>query len=385
MRILYVFPEPLPLPKARAIQVVRTVAALADQGVLVDLAYVPVAGMESPFAHYGLLHPPGVRLVPLSRGLPGVLGRLRVNSNKFFQYRLLHWLKQAEQVAELPDFIFARHVKLACGLCKKLPDIPLVYEAHELFADTAPQKKAKALAIQERYVLEHAAGLISISSALATQLCQRYGVVRNIVLIPSAADIPLIESEKDWADANNHIVYAGSFFEWKGVDDLLAAAEFLPGCTINIIGGDADGIERLTARQPACGARINFLGSLPHADALKAIAQGCVAVLPNRAGSVSEFTSPLKLFEYMAAGCAIVSSNLPVFREVLKEGEVAWFEPGNPHSLAAAIQGLLSDRDAAQRQGNWLRIRAEDYSWDARASAIINMLPSVKIEPHAGL
>lgn len=383
MRILYVFPEPLPLPKARAIQVVRTVAALAEQGVFVDLAYAPVAGMENPFAHYGLVQPPGVRLVPLSRGLPGVLGRLRISSNRFFLRRLLRWLKQAEFSGEQPDFIFARHVKLACGLCKKLPHLPLIYEAHELFADTAPPKKAGRLALLEKYVLEQAAGVVSISSALANRLRQRYGVVRTIALIPSAADIPLLELKKDWADARNRIVYAGSFFAWKGVDDLLAAAEFLPGCTIDIIGGDAAGIARLQARQPATGACINFLGPLPHADTLQAIAEACIAVLPNRAGSVSEFTSPLKLFEYMAAGCAIVSSDLPVFREVLKEEEAAWFEAGNPRALAAAVQDLLADVDAVRRQGSWLRVRAEGYSWKARASSIIELLTSTAIRSHA--
>lgn len=372
-RILYVFPEPLPLPKARAIQVVNTVAALAGQGAAVDFAFVPVPAAPDPFAHYGLERPTGVRLVPLSRGLPGVLGKLRMHSNRLFLHRLVAWVRRQRRSEGLPAAIFVRHLKLAHGLLATLPEVPLVYEAHEVFADTAPKHKREKLATLEAKVLARAGAVIAISAGLARHLRARYGTTRTIPVVPSGTDLPAAHPVKPWAQATRHIVYAGSLYPWKGVDDLVAAAGLLADCEISIAGGDAAGIERLRARVPAAG-KVGFLGHLAHRQARDLVDGACIAVLPNRAGSVSEFTSPLKLFEYMAAGCAIVASDLPVFREVLGNDEAVWFEPGNPESLAAAIRQLLADPERMRRCGEAMRRRAADYSWEARAAALLRIV-----------
>ncbi len=73
MKLLYVFPEPLPLQRARGIQTVHTVAALAAQGADVTLAYVPSS--EDPFTAYSVARPGNVRLLPESRSLPWPLTR----------------------------------------------------------------------------------------------------------------------------------------------------------------------------------------------------------------------------------------------------------------------------------------------------------------------
>jgi glycosyltransferase involved in cell wall biosynthesis len=102
-----------------------------------------------------------------------------------------------------------------------------------------------------------------------------------------------------------------------------------------------------------------------------------IAVLPNRAGSVSEFTSPLKLFEYMASGCAIVVSDLPVLREILAEDEAAWFQPGDPKGLADAIRQLAGDPVLAKNMGERLAERAKEYSWQARAGRLLQTFMAV--------
>ena len=82
MRILYVFPEPLPLPRARGIQVTHTVAALAQQGIIVCLAYVPSTDRGDPFSAYGIERPQGVELIPLSRGLAAPFSKLPVSRHR---------------------------------------------------------------------------------------------------------------------------------------------------------------------------------------------------------------------------------------------------------------------------------------------------------------
>lgn len=373
LRLLYVFPEPLPLRKARGIQVAHTVHALAKQPLNVDLAFVPAMDGSDPFAAYGLTHPGNVAYVPLSRGLPWPLHRLRLHSGVLFQWRLAHWLNRV--VA--PKVAMVRHVKLAHRLLSDFPQLPLLYEAHEIFADGAPAAKSARLADLEREVLRGAAAVVAISRQLADRLRERYGLEREIVVVPSATTLPDIPGDKDWGHAGRHIVYAGSLYGWKGAQDLVAAARLLPGDRITLIGGDDESVDALRGKVPDGGAEVELLGHLPHAEGVRRLGAACIAVLPNRAGSVSEFTSPLKLFEYMAAGCAIVVSDLPVMREILGNDDASWFEPGNPVSLAEAIRRLTADPEYARRLGDRVRERVRDYTWEARAARLYDIVAAV--------
>lgn len=364
-RLLYVFPEPLPLRKARAVQVVNTVRALAEAGLDVDLAYVPVAHAADPFMHYGMACPANVRLVPLSRGLPRPLSALRFHSNLLFLWRLRRWFHRQQRRGAAPDVAFARHVKLASGILEAFPGLPLVYEAHEVFSQPAPKLHGR-----EKRVIEQLTAVIAITCALAESLKRHFAVDRGFVIIPSATALPEQPGDKDWESAAREIVYAGSFYGWKGADDLVAAAQWLPGCRITLIGGDEKGIARLRSQVPAGGAEVAFAGHLSHGEVWQRLDTACIAVLPNRAGSVSEFTSPLKLFEYMAAGCAVVASDLPVLHEVLADDEAVWFVAGDPQGLAGAIRRLTDDPACAQRMGTALGVKAKGFTWEARAKRL---------------
>lgn len=364
-RLLYVFPEPLPLRKARAVQVVNTVRALAEAGLDVDFAYVPVAHAADPFAHYGMVCPANVRLVPLSRGLPQPFSGLRLHSNRFFLWRLRRWYRRQQWYGAAPDVVFARHVKLASGILESFPGLPLVYEAHEVFSQPAPKLYGR-----EKQVIERSTVVIAITRALAEALNRHFGLQREYAIIPSATALPENVGNKDWTAAAREIVYAGSFYGWKGTDDLIAAAQWLPGCRITLIGGDDKGIARLRGQVPAGGAEVIFAGHMSHQEVWERLDAACIAVLPNRAGSVSEFTSPLKLFEYMAAGCAVVASDLPVLREVLADDEVAWFPAGDPLGMAKAIRLLADDPISAQAMGGALAVKARNFTWEARAKRL---------------
>jgi len=371
-RLLYAFPEPLPLRKARAVQVMHTIDALARAGMGVDLAYVPTAGTADPFVHYGLHCPENVRLVPLSRCLPKPLSGLRIHSNRLFLWRLRHWIENQNKQAGGPTVVFVRHVKLAHALLDAFPTLPLIYEAHEIFAQTSPR-----LFPREKAVIEHATALIAITGRLAEAVNRFFGLQRLFAIVPSATTLPQVSVAKDWAAISKRIVYAGNLYDWKGVDDLIIAARELPGCHIMIIGGDAIGIARLRNLLSPTGANIDFAGHLSHQEVLKHMGNACIAVLPNRSGSVSEFTSPLKLFEYMAAGCAIVCSDLPAVREIVEDNEAVWFSPGDPGALASAIKSLVDDPERARSMAELTAAKARSYSWDSRAERLLEIIHAV--------
>lgn len=368
MTLLYAFPEPLPLDRARGVQVAHAVSSLAQLGVAVELAYVPSASSH-PLAHYGLAVPSSLTLTPLSRSLPWPFER--VHSNRLFLSRL------GGRIAASPRAVlFVRHLKLAVMLLERYPARKLVYEAHEVFSDTGTSARRKANFEMEERVMREAALVLANSAATAARLCALHGA-RKVEVLANGVDRPEVLPGKDWQRAGFNIIYAGSLFGWKGVEDLVEAAAALPGCCISIVGGSTEQVTRLRAMAPSGGAQIELHGQLPHAEVGLALQSACIAVLPNRDEPDSGFTSPIKLFEYMAAGCAIVVSDLPPMREILGAEDAMWTTPGDPQSIAAAIAALVRDPDRARRLGERVRLKSERFTWKARAARLIAALASM--------
>ncbi len=362
MRILYPFPEPLPLPKARGLQVAWMVDALCAAGVQVTLTYVPSAE-DHPLQPIGKEIPPNLQLLPLSYHWP-------------FPFRRWHSVARFAALLDqeidrvCPDVIFVRHFKLAERLLRLRPSLPLVYEAHEVFAATVPAGKQTHTRHAEAFVLQRAAGVVYISEAVQAAVRAAYTVAGEEIVLHSGVSIPDGIPEKEWQHCGRHIIYAGSFYGWKGVDDLVAAAAMLPGCRCTLMGGEADEVERLAARVVPGGAEVILLPRLPAHEVITRLSSACIAVLPNRAEGVSHFTSPLKLFEYMGAGCAVVAADLPSIREVVSSEEASWFTPGDPASLATTLRRLVAEPERARAYGQTAKRKAHAYTWSARAERL---------------
>ncbi len=375
MRLLYVFPEPLPLPRARGVQVAHAVSSLAAAGIAVDLAYVPVAG-QSPLAPAGGIVPPGIELVPLARNWPPPLDRIppfsRWHSVRLFARRLMREIE-----GRRPDLIYVRHLKLAALLLARGDLPPLIYEAHEVFADTVKAARRETTRALEATVVREATALVCNSRATAERLTALHGPPRRLLVLPNGVTPLPGLPEKPWQECRRHVVYAGSFFGWKGVADLVTAAATLDGFRLTLIGGEAEHIERLRQQLAPGGAEIEFLPRLAHPEVMARLGAACIAVLPNRPDADSAFTSPIKLFEYMAAGCAIVTSDLPAIREILGDADAAWFRPGDPASLRGALQQLGDDCARAKTLGQRVHAMSADYSWQKRAQRLQSFLQEV--------
>ena len=369
MNLVYAFPEPLPLGRARGVQTAHTVAALARCGVDVTLYHVPAG--EDPLRHYGIEPPPKLRIVPLSRSLLWPFER--PHSNRAFAARLVRAIGGSAEA----QIIMVRHLKLAALLLGMVPGIRLVYEAHEIFGDTAPADKRGARETEEALVVRQSAAIICNSGGTAARLLERYGNPSQLAVIPNGVERPEQLPEKDWRNAALHIIYAGSLFPWKGAAELVAAAAQLEGCRIELIGGEPHRVRELAQQSKQSGAEIILAGEVLHTEVLARLASACIAVLPNRAGADSSFTSPIKLFEYMAAGCAIVASDLPAVREVLDEGDAAWARPGDAASIAEAIRSLCTDPERARALGERAREKSRGFTWEARAARVKAVLEQI--------
>jgi glycosyltransferase involved in cell wall biosynthesis len=290
------------------------------------------------------------------------------------------------------DVLFTRDLGVAALLARLPPALrpPFVYESHGYAPDVsrelpgliatgkpASARKLARLARREAIVWHQAAGYVTITRALADLLTERFGARANLAVVPDGVRLA---SDRSWTPPGDElppiVAYAGHLYAWKGVDVLLEALARVPSLRGLIVGGhEAEpDLPRLRERARALGIsdRVEFTGLLPPAAVAGALARASILVLPNLPTVIStRFTSPLKLFEYLAAGRAIVASDLPALREVLRDGENAILvKAGDAQALADGLTRLAADR----RLGEWLARAAfgdaETYGWDRRAARL---------------
>ena len=126
-------------------------------------------------------------------------------------------------------------------------------------------------------------------------------------------------------------------------------------------------------------ARVTFAGMVSPREVAAHLAAADILVLPNVETTISsDYSSPLKLFEYLAARRAVVASDLPAFGEVVAhERDALLVAPGDPGALAAALQRLAGDPDLAARLAAQAVERARGFSWDVRAATIGRVIEEV--------
>jgi glycosyltransferase involved in cell wall biosynthesis len=119
---------------------------------------------------------------------------------------------------------------------------------------------------------------------------------------------------------------------------------------------------------------LTLLGFVPN-ERLPIIQAACdILLLPHErhvsassGGDIARFTSPMKLFEYLATGRAILSSDLPVLREVLDEQVAVLVPPEDFLAWSRSLQELSVDHSRRKILGDAARALAQQYSWKARA------------------
>jgi glycosyltransferase involved in cell wall biosynthesis len=160
------------------------------------------------------------------------------------------------------------------------------------------------------------------------------------------------------------------------VDLIIEAVTALQDTRALIVGGHDREPDLARLKQMAvdldCASRITFTGPVPPPDVAPRLRDADVLVLPNRTSAISTtFTSPLKLFEYMASDRPIVASDLPSFREILRDGENALLvEAGNPQALVAGITRIKDDPELGARLARQAAADVRDYTWTRRADRL---------------
>jgi glycosyltransferase involved in cell wall biosynthesis len=293
-----------------------------------------------------------------------------------------------EAIKEKADLIYTRSSYSA--FFSLLLGRQTVYEMH-YFSDKLISRLFFILARIRKNKLKK---IITISNSLRSIVLDKYKINRSAIMVaPDGADPVPASLQLEPCIKNNAsdfaIGYIGSLFKGKGMELISEISRKCPWAKFHIIGGRLDDID-YWKRKICDSSNIKFYGYIPHKnvysymlsfDALIAPYQEKVSVFSsskkNRgSGDVSKWMSPLKIFEYMAAGKAILSSDLPVLKEILKHKQNSLLAP--PKDIDKWISNLQLIRDDVKLR-NELGENAKkefkiNYTWDSRAKKILTSI-----------
>jgi glycosyltransferase involved in cell wall biosynthesis len=221
----------------------------------------------------------------------------------------------------------------------------------------------------------------------------------NILVSPDGVDLAryknlpdpiearaFLRSISQWPMTNYPLTigYTGHLYQGRGVEHILKIATKLPEIHFLLVGGNPEDISKLQAQisnTQSPVSNISIIGFIPNADLPLYQAACDLLLMPyqrhvaaSSGGDIAPYLSPMKLFEYLAAGRTILSSNLPVFREVLNAQNAVLLPPDDINAWIAAIHDLQADPGKRAALGTRARQDAEKYTWEARAQKILDGL-----------
>ncbi len=232
--------------------------------------------------------------------------------------------------------------------------------------------------------------VVCVSEPLKKHLVAKWRVAPGkIVVVPNGVDVGTFRPGRQDAaaaraslgDGGPIALFVGSFCSWHDVRTLLHAFGLVlvrhPAARLVLAGdgGMRQDMELLAAGL-RLGGRVRFTGPMPHAQVPPLVAAADIAVVPYPVLKQEMWLSPLKLFEYMASGKAIVASACGQVLDVIEDGRNGLLvPPGDAQAMADALRRLMDDPELRDRLGRSARQDAvEKHSWEGYVNRLEQVL-----------
>lgn len=388
MIIIYPANTIFPSPRANTIQILNTANELASQGNQVYLvAKKTIAASENIADFYGISSNAlfMMHLVPAPRIFQSAKGHESLVLKNTIQL-LSHYRTR-------PKFVYTRDPLFASILLKmkSIFRFRLIYEAHTLFFLTGKetympiawsQKKEGRLYRREKRIFQQCDAIVFITDSLRKLVHQHFSIQQPWTVIHDGThaqqNFPLEKKERQ-------ICYSGQLYLWKGMLNLLRSMSMVKEAVLNIYGGGYSTVHDDLAemnkiiREYGLAEKVKFHGFVNPSKLPALIRDYPIGVLPLPANTIANHcNSPLKLFDYMANGLAVVASDLSTVREIIKHGKNGHLvEPDNPESLAQGINRLIGDPAYRNSLAQEAFRNVQKYSWQQRGAELHSFLQSL--------
>lgn len=268
-----------------------------------------------------------------------------------------------------PDVLHA-HSPALCGkaalIAARRLGIPLVYEIRAFWEDAAVSNgtgsegnlKYRLTRALESHVVRGADAVVTICQGLKDDLVLRGTDPAKITISPNGVDLALFgetvgpdEALRGKLDLGSGPVvgFIGSFYDYEGLDDLIAAmpalVERVPGAKLLMVGGGPmEAALKTQAESSPAAAAIRFVGRVPHSEVERYYALIDVMAYPRKKSRLTDLVTPLKPLEAMAQDKLVAASDVGGHRELIADGVTGTlFAPDNPSACAAALADLLGN------------------------------------------
>ena len=370
LKLYYVANARMPNEKAHGIQIARMCEAFLACGV--DLTLIVPGRSQSTQTlqkFYGLSHEVPVVKIPTLRLYTA--GRIGFATSSFFfmgATQIYLWYKKVRgekftiYTVDMDNFSYV-----------------LLPFAGKTFTEMHTPKDISWL---QRFFFKRVGGVIATNGLIRQRLIDDYSIPEvKIIAEPNGVNVKQFMLSVYRAEAREKlllpqdkkiVLYIGRFYKWKGLDILPAACEKLLGDTIcYVVGGTKAEFLKIVGKA-TLPENMFFAGERP-ASEIPLWLQAADALLQlgtAKNEDSNKYTSPMKMFEYMASGVPIVASATPAVKDVLSREEAFFYEPDDAESLRIAIQQALKSEDALVRAGR-AQVKAKSLSWDNRAKKIL--------------
>jgi glycosyltransferase involved in cell wall biosynthesis len=234
------------------------------------------------------------------------------------------------------------------------------------------------------------ADAIICPSAVTRAYIASLGIPREkITVIPNGVDTKLFAPQPpNPPGPSPTLLYIGTLADWQGLDLLVEALPIIlaqSAVKLLIVGkGRGRQYKDLQKRIRKLGleGHVSIEPAVPHHQVPALIAQAdvCVAPLTYNDRNVTQGCCPIKIIEYMACARPIVTANLPVVRELVREGtDALLFTPDDPADLARCVLAILADPSLAKRLADSAATRARSkFSWREAQKRLVKVYEQLK-------
>ena len=375
MRIVYLSKALIPSRSANSIHIMKMCQAFAKDGHEVVLVAQDSKqnepGAENVYAYYSV--EPIFTIRKLSK--PSIYGGRLIYDMKI----LLELLKYGY------DLVYSRYLE-GCFISTFL-GYKTILEAHDPFWNELGRLRNGML--DKIITSKDLCGVVVITEALRRVFIKRSEKAINIIVAPDGADLPHTEEARRLSGRKGllQVGYTGHLYKGKGMETIEQLAPLLNDVDFHVVGGLDRDIRYWKER--ISGSNVFFHGFVEPRLISTYINAFDVCLLPiqrtvftyaknpqdsGKVRNIAGYTSPLKLFEYMAHGKAIVASDLPVIREVLNRDIAMLVEPEDIKGWVNAIKALQNKALRAEISLKAIKYFNENFSWEQRARTIIDLL-----------
>lgn len=374
-KIYYIANARMPTERAHGIQLIKMCEAFLEEGVDLELiAPKRKTTAESIKKFYGLKRDIPIKKIPVvDLYCWGRLGLL-ISSFSFIIISFIYlFLKRI--LGERDAVIYTVDLDQFSFFLIPFTGVPYFVEIHE-------ERKNKLL---NYFFLKRASGIITINQLIKDRLIKKFNLSPSKIIVhPNGIDLQSFSANTSKEEVRKKlnlpsdkklIVYTGKFHKWKGLEIFPPLARKLDNVLIYLVGGSADELEKFIDNEIAP----DNLVCMGHEDYKKIplwlAAADVLVVLGTRRDEYSYYyTSPMKIFEYMAAGRPIVASNTPAIRQIVSENEVSFYEPDNTLNLAETITRVLENQRETNAKIEKAHQNVKNFSWEKRTKSILQFI-----------